>query len=446
MTKSGKKQRQQARAQPAENPISPSSANKATTTSSSADTTNVNEDNQDSSIFKFSSPSAIDPTLIDAVVKGDAPRDALSFFWKRVHTDDPVSHPYPWRFEQREGRGYVAVANRSYKKGDHICVEEPLIWVRGHPQPRFTLQQIKDMKKKVTALNEEDRAAFFSLHNVYQENEHPKELGIFITCSLDDYEYDDVEGTSQSLIYYAFCSLKHSCIPNVNTIYMSDDQKRLDFYAERDIAEGEEMTASVINLCQIRSVRRKELKDRYRFDCQCSACEYDPSFRYPSWKQGGIPVVVSSKETFEQFVKMTDTCRKQCEDCSSKVSALVDRDQEEQAREHISKLIKVLELPMNQLWCASYISNLYAEYSKLLVMQMTIWGMSYGDYERAAIFQKDAKAMAIKAYETSVIVSGLDSLESKRFEEMAETEFMDFQGMVDHQNQYVRWSESIGRL
>ncbi len=357
--------------------------------------------------------AAVDlPLMIEAVVKGDAPPDILPFYWQWVIPDDPVSNPHPWRFEQREGKGYVPVANRAYKAGEHLCGEDLLICTRGgHADPMFSSKQIKDMKKNVAKLSESDKVAFFSLPNVYQVNEHPKELGIFITSSTSDYNILDVEGTCQSLIFYAFSYIKHSCIPNVN--YDVIDSKRIEFHAIRDIAEGEEITITRGDLGQIRSERRRRFQEKYRFNCQCAGCEYDPTFAYPSWKQGKKEMRVTDKATFEQYVKFTDDCRKMYDECSAKVAIMFDRGDLREGYAYGTNLMKLMELPVNQLWTPMYISHLYSDYAKQRLEDRDIKKM-FNQWDEAIKLRKEIEVLFTKAYQVTLLISGPHHPETKR--------------------------------
>merc|ERR1719234_3024648 len=66
----------------------------------------------------------------------------------------------------------------------------------------------------------------------------------------------------------------HSCRSNAQYFWNEDTNTR-DIRALRKIKEGEEITVNYISaLLGPRDERRKILKDKYNFDCNCEACDH----------------------------------------------------------------------------------------------------------------------------------------------------------------------------
>lgn len=64
----------------------------------------------------------------------------------------------------------------------------------------------------------------------------------------------------------------HSCCPNGAFVW---DGLKVQLRALKHIPVGEEITVNYIDLEKQRSVRRRQLKDRFYFDCNCSRCSFE---------------------------------------------------------------------------------------------------------------------------------------------------------------------------
>ncbi|KAI0367353.1 hypothetical protein BV20DRAFT_559248, partial [Pilatotrama ljubarskyi] len=62
-----------------------------------------------------------------------------------------------------------------------------------------------------------------------------------------------------------------SCRPDVYH-WWDVVRQRLALRAERDIAEGEELTSAYTDILESRDERRAQLQEHYNFDCCCVAC------------------------------------------------------------------------------------------------------------------------------------------------------------------------------
>jgi SET domain len=64
--------------------------------------------------------------------------------------------------------------------------------------------------------------------------------------------------------------LNHSCNPNAAIVF---DENMLSVRSIRDITEGEQVTISYIDNTFKRARRRRELREKYYFECHCKGCE-----------------------------------------------------------------------------------------------------------------------------------------------------------------------------
>ena len=72
-------------------------------------------------------------------------------------------------------------------------------------------------------------------------------------------------------LFTEFCRMNHSCTPNICWVY-DEPSGMMEVYAVRNIAAGEEITNSYIEVACSYQARVKELSN-WGFACNCSACE-----------------------------------------------------------------------------------------------------------------------------------------------------------------------------
>lgn len=73
-------------------------------------------------------------------------------------------------------------------------------------------------------------------------------------------------------LYYTPSFINHSCIPNCNQQLVEEDL-RMRVIALRDIKQGEEISISYMDTSkQQKDIRRKNIKEKFNFDCQCLDC------------------------------------------------------------------------------------------------------------------------------------------------------------------------------
>jgi hypothetical protein len=179
---------------------------------------------------------------------------------------------YPWELRWMAEGGYAAFSTRSFKKGDHILTERPLVSVSGyHP---FTSAQIKEIDEKLAALTTEEQHAFYAMSNVFPEIPS-RGAGIFMTNSFD--MTDSPSGPACGM-YVALARLNHSCCPNVQQTHLPHSGEEV-LFACTDIEEGEEINDCYIELRRSTDERRAELQDLFRFTCLCRSCAQDEATR-----------------------------------------------------------------------------------------------------------------------------------------------------------------------
>lgn len=259
-------------------------------------------------------------------VVSDSAANAPQTYWNKTRYS---TYGPPWTLKAENGRGMVAYSNYAFKAGDLICTECPTVWIYGHHP--FNEAQMNEIDQKVSALCEEDKAAFFAMENVFVE-EFPPAIGIFMTNCFD--MTDSIYGTTCAM-YLALARLNHSCIPNAQQTHIPTTTEEV-LYAARDIAIGEEINDCYIDLRQDRQQRCKELSEYYRFLCQCPACSVDN----------------------ESSLQRDDILRKEAFDFNDRLVALVESDIDA-AEEYGIRVLGLLEKSENLTWSARYLSEVY---------------------------------------------------------------------------------------
>eukprot|EP00607_Mallomonas_marina_P001165 CAMPEP_0182430106 /NCGR_PEP_ID=MMETSP1167-20130531/36929_1 /TAXON_ID=2988 /ORGANISM="Mallomonas Sp, Strain CCMP3275" /LENGTH=290 /DNA_ID=CAMNT_0024614775 /DNA_START=144 /DNA_END=1013 /DNA_ORIENTATION=- len=183
-------------------------------------------------------------------------------FWGKASN---YGDTYPWVTRYMESRGFAAFSTRSFQLGELVCAELPTVKVSGwHP---YSQKQIEEIESNVKKLSPLESVVFYDLANEYSEMPS-KAAGIFMTNSFD---LTDSPAGQESGMFCAIARLNHSCIPNVQQTYYPDSEQEM-VYASRNIMKEEEMNDCYIDLRYSREERRNMLRDLYRFDCHCIAC------------------------------------------------------------------------------------------------------------------------------------------------------------------------------
>ncbi|KAI9782000.1 MAG: hypothetical protein M1839_005593 [Geoglossum umbratile] len=168
-----------------------------------------------------------------------------------------------YTIQEIPGKGHGLVAATTIIKGTRILSESPLFRVpRGGSSKKYLRNSIS---KKVAALREEQRQAFLSLHNSFEDEDRP-ELGRVRTNALP-LGSDATTGG----IFLDSSRINHSCNANAQNTWNENLQK-LTIHAIQDIAKGNEITIFYLTTRQNRSARLHALQTDFRFTCSCSLC------------------------------------------------------------------------------------------------------------------------------------------------------------------------------
>jgi SET domain-containing protein len=161
------------------------------------------------------------------------------------------------------GKGYATFAAHSFRKGDLILQESPLVTVIG--KRPYSRVQVEALQHSVSSLTPEKKETFFKLCNAFPEESQGVEVAIVRTNGFD------ICDGSGSAIYPTLARINHSCAPNARQEHViSTAEERI--VASRDIAADEEVNISYIDICQPISRRREQLLESYGFHCVCKSC------------------------------------------------------------------------------------------------------------------------------------------------------------------------------
>jgi hypothetical protein len=187
-----------------------------------------------------------------------------------------------YRIQAIPCKGQGLVAATKIAKGTRILSEEPLLTAPRHTDSMEKLH--KSLVEKVAGLSDDQRQAFFSLHNAFVD-EMAQELGIARTNALplvSNASTRDVSAVpsllDQAGIFVDASRINHACIQNAHHAW-NDDLGQLTVHAIRDIDEGEEITIMYLDVRRKRTFRRRKLKQKFRFSCSCQMCCLPPTRR-----------------------------------------------------------------------------------------------------------------------------------------------------------------------
>lgn len=149
---------------------------------------------------------------------------------------------------------------------------------------------------------------------------------------------------SDDFVYVEFLTLFSSCSLQV-------------LYASRDIAAGEELNDSYIELRQSTSQRRMELMQYYRFHCTCPGCGDDGPIQV-----GEMDLTSSSLPTPRTAHTRgpsanTDAFRLQAKRLDEAIMSLVEDGEEELALTSALELLSCLQHPVNIGWRERYLAE-----------------------------------------------------------------------------------------
>ncbi|KII86627.1 hypothetical protein PLICRDRAFT_113980 [Plicaturopsis crispa FD-325 SS-3] len=187
-----------------------------------------------------------------------------------------------WPREQRfeitaiPGRGEGMRATADIAPGEAIVVEYPILAIPASTgaDPAYRKQIFDMIFERVR--DAEHRAELYGLANCKPPEACPREEGIVRTNGIG-IQLHAPPGTSElgrtaSAVFLKTSKCNHSCVNNAS--YKWDVHTfTLTLHAVKPIRAGEEITITYIStLASSRADRRKALKERYLFHCECPGC------------------------------------------------------------------------------------------------------------------------------------------------------------------------------
>lgn len=163
------------------------------------------------------------------------------------------------------GKGKGVIAARAISSGDLVLLESPL----------FTMTLSRTNTKiltAVSALTDSQQRQFFALANSLR-GKLPPALGTFNTNVLPCGYNSNTTGhaATEGGIFVIGSRFNSSCVPNINN-YWDEQLRQISFRAVRDIVAGEELCIAYTDLLSVRDERRRELHEKFAFECHCTAC------------------------------------------------------------------------------------------------------------------------------------------------------------------------------
>ncbi|CAJ2502519.1 Uu.00g099130.m01.CDS01 [Anthostomella pinea] len=134
-----------------------------------------------------------------------------------------------------EGKGKGLVAVKDIPKGTRILSEVPIITTPQDEHNKNRLMAI--ICEQVSALTEDQRQAFLSMHNIYPYETPPEHYLAIIRTNGLPIDEDGIDGG----IFLEACRMKHACDNNAQKSW-NKNIERHTVHALRDIAKGEEIT------------------------------------------------------------------------------------------------------------------------------------------------------------------------------------------------------------
>nr|GAT49082.1 predicted protein [Mycena chlorophos] len=190
------------------------------------------------------------------------------------------------RVVELPGKGSGLVAARSFKQGDLILTERPLLMlpvgIAVRRPATFTDAQIQQHALNETErynqvvverMEEQRRVAFFELHNSHTEDGSGPIHGRARTngIALANLQPGVLDAASHySAVGDLISRINHSCSPNTVAEF-SRALFAFELFATRDVVQGEELTYHYIDTL-VPAAERAELCKPYAFTCTCSAC------------------------------------------------------------------------------------------------------------------------------------------------------------------------------
>lgn len=176
------------------------------------------------------------------------------------------------------------------------------------------------------------------------------------TCTdcgdFTDYQFKIIGGA----LYPTLCLLNHSCDPDV-TAYMSDEETRI-LYAIKPIRKGDQIFISYgpEYTHHDLSTRQKELKSKYFFTCECSAClnNWPLANNLPEY-----PKFISHKLESAQGPRIFETCNKLPEIVLAAEKGMITQEQFQAVVQYLSLYHKYVIRPWKYYFAAQRVIRQY---------------------------------------------------------------------------------------
>ena len=160
-----------------------------------------------------------------------------------------------YRCVRIEEKGFGIVAIRNIKLGELILQERPLLsWTN-----------YASLKSQFDNLSKSEKDAVLNLSNSHSE------LGDELQGIANTNGFLS-ESTESMCLFLTASRLNHSCIPNIQSVYISPE---LRVYASCDISEDEELCINYLPLWKSPGTIKQNLKKQYRFVCNCELCSME---------------------------------------------------------------------------------------------------------------------------------------------------------------------------
>jgi hypothetical protein len=140
-------------------------------------------------------------------------------------------------------------------------------------QAHLAAKALWNQRKALLKSNSYLEAAFPDTFDELQK-ELEQDLGRFLVNNFG--ATDSMVRVCASGVFPLGALLNHSCMPNCILRYSFGGRKQqcplMEIVAAQDIAQGDELTHSYVELIKHTRARKAELKKLYRFDCDCRRC------------------------------------------------------------------------------------------------------------------------------------------------------------------------------
>lgn len=202
---------------------------------------------------------------------------------------------WPYKEANLGEKGVGCIATQDIRKGDLVLQEHPQLLlppIDDSPwEDSDCLRYNENIMKEFLKMRDKDQEAYMELHNKFEDtkwSEQMKDDHRSIRGVTDEFtkfkniskqKAEKVWGILETNTFHNGVCLKmsrfnHSCRSNAQYFWNEDTNTR-DIRALRKIKEGEEITVNYnTTLVEPRDERRRILKDKYNFDCNCEACDF----------------------------------------------------------------------------------------------------------------------------------------------------------------------------